>query len=110
MAQPSSSPSRSPVSPAWLSGACCRSCVALPSAARKTSHGTDGHSALERADGASDRDRGLGLEKQVVDEYVFVGAVFGLKVDHWVGVAEGDESVGDGAVGLAQDVAVAVAV
>src|SRR3954470_7994811 len=86
-----------------------RSPSTYPGPRRPTRRRADA-SALERADGARDRDRGLGLEEEVVDEHVLVGPVLGLEVGQGLGVGEGDESVDDGPVGLAQDVAVAVAV
>src|SRR3954451_3434575 len=65
---------------------------------------------FERSDMARNRERGLGLEEQVLDEYPLVGSVLGLEVSHRFAVRKGDEAVGDAPVGLAQDVAVAVAI
>src|SRR4051794_33994649 len=66
--------------------------------------------SLGRSEVVGDRQRGFGLEHEVFDLDVLVGAVLDLEVGQRVGVAEGDEAVGDGSVGLAEDVAVAVAV
>src|SRR4051794_755838 len=62
------------------------------------------------SDVACDVGGGEGLEGEVVDEDVFVDAVFGGEVAERVGVAERDEAVGDAAVGGSHRVAVAVAV
>src|SRR4051794_30071740 len=80
----------------------------LPAPASARGGGQRG--AVEAADASCDGERRIDLEDEVVDEDALVDAVLRRQVRHRVRVAEGDEAVGDGAVGLAHEVAVAEAV